>query len=538
MKTSLLIHLVRKDFSAFRVHLILLWLIIVAAVVMPLGTTMSAMSASSAIVTAFFLLLFLIQALLFQLDPATGTDNFLTTRPIPKSTLLGSKLALFFAAGIAPLLIAAVLQAARAWLDLTAGGYLWICVKLLLIYGGVAGLTALIAAYTPNIPRFIAYIVGISMLILIVFKPSLNPWVNTIWEKPTTGSLLKTRACLSLLCCGIAGYTLVALRYFHVRWKFHVAIAALGAVIAILCAKYWPVDLIPSRKQHVIPSTQVADTIGKIEIDFKLSAAAHGSSTINGRTFSILGAPLTVSNLPDQYFLQNTGYRSVGVLREGGKVPSAYTPRSYASAHPPLGKIRALLNIPSTQSDDGSVFMSDILTYEPYKIHTRYGIGSLSGECNYDLYEPSIVAELPLKPGSSFTTSGARIEFVDVRQGSGSLALKIKITSIADLSGVSYSSHAMTLDNHTFYIANAVRKQLLVGNGGGGGESGSVNFAGIRISHYDQNMALRDEKFKDIAITPEWLNEARIYVVHSKLVGSFSRPFEFRNVEFINTGKK
>jgi|GEM_PF-2425841 len=525
MNTTLLLHLIRKDFSAFRGPLILLWLSVAAVVVTPLSADKGTATLVFGMMVAAYVLLALIQALLIQLDPARGVDHFLATRPVAKSTLLGSKLILFLGAGIAPILLGGLILLARANIDAPAAAYAWSAIKGIMLLIGAAGIFALVAAYTTTIPMFIFCTMGTAFLLWLPLASHIY-FVNLIpVTVPKDPCLFLTRSFLFLLCCGVTAYVLVAARYIRSGWMKHGLILCGGYALAVITYQYWPINFVPAQKPPVVPSSDVAEVIKQVKIQVQPERIIENYNTYKGTQYPGLLVAETIENVPNQYFVTRRSSRSVGHLPNGEVVPSEYfLPGNAITPQASIGSIAASLNVSTEGVSLYAKSSYGVFNYKPSKTLPNLEGVKIHIQNEYDVFEPVVVAELPLKVGSAFARDGVRLEVAGVDKTSGTATLKTLATNYTPLA---ITDRTVCANDYLFLVEIPEIKSLISPTLQAISRRGSNNILeNISIENYRVSFENYEVLRMQTPIPPEWIQDTKVYVIHCKRVGTFSRSFE------------
>lgn len=83
-----------------------------------------------------------------------------------------------------------------------------------------------------------------------------------------------------------------------------------------------------------------------------------------------------------------------------------------------------------------------------------------------------------------------------------------------------------SMNDYYFFVVNRTKGQMLLFEGGCSGIE-SVNFGAVRTVKCRSDLRLYDQKGKQLEVNPEWIRDAKLYVIHAKRLGSFSRSFQF-----------
>ncbi len=194
------------------------------------------------------LLLFVVHRLV-QLDPPTGSEAFLGTRPVTRLQILGAKAkvaALFLVLPVVAVRLAALLLLSHG---LGFGGMLGVLVDQIILVGALVGALFLAASWTPTLPGYLGVLLGGGVAFGLaehawwrlaawiesprrvddgVLLPDLA-WWRLLWRLVPSHSQRLDGVALAVFLAGVTVCALLQARYRRL-WPVAVALAATAAL--------------------------------------------------------------------------------------------------------------------------------------------------------------------------------------------------------------------------------------------------------------------------------------------------------------------
>ncbi|SDU08348.1 ABC-type transport system involved in multi-copper enzyme maturation, permease component [Verrucomicrobium sp. GAS474] len=385
------------------------------------------------------LLLVLIPALLLQ-EPTVGVSAFWLTRPLPRATVLGSKLIALGLLFLLPVLgQCAVLLAhhvlpgdvALAGLQIALSQLRWIT------------LAAVLAVLSPSFGRFV--IVAVVFFTLQYFSDWLFGWITQLHAKPTPATFADSVSFTLPVCRGVVGdllHILFALgilffQYLTRRTRISLVLAGVGLLAAAEIPKFWFWDFLRAPESAAVdPELNLSPDSIQIAPGGNHNVYEGNEGGPNTPMQKIVNTTLEVSGLkPKQaLFIQSLG--GTLTLADGSTIAlsSLGSPTFSTTAavlEEALGNI-PFLNVtpfsPLSQSENLNV---SLFSLDPayYASHLETaGKASFTFKCSAIGYH--IANEVPLKKGEGFSDGSTRTTITEVRSNSNSVAVGFEVRAV------------------------------------------------------------------------------------------------------------
>ncbi len=443
------------------------------------------------------LLFVLIPALLLQ-EQTVGVTAFWLTRPMPRSTVLGSKATALGFLFLLPLLgqCAVLLSHGILPKDVALAG-----VQIGLHEIDWISLAAVLAVLSPGFGRFI--IVAVVFFTLRYFSGWLLNWIallaakfgqlhvpNSVEAVLGTPSLLVSRALVGdTLRIGFA-LGIVVFQYLTRRTRLSLLLAGIGLVASAALPRFWPWDFL----KVPAPTVATADAPKSDTLRFEPGAnhnindqpALEANGTRRGKQ---MGMGFRVSGLDPRYilFVQSGG----GTLAlPGGKTLSLPTAQRNLSRFDGtinigfIGMGSAASSVPAIEEAIGNLpllngnrfggflrdetYISDLfsLDTETYAAHAaETGTATFQFQCS--AASCRIAAEVPLKQGAGFAFGSDRTTILDVHPSDDGVDVTLESRTLSLLLRPG-SAFAPFQQPPTYLLVNRKRGEALLFQNGGG----------------------------------------------------------------------
>jgi hypothetical protein len=542
----MLFHLVGADARLFRVQ-ILGWLLL-EVLVTATQVFLPSLAASEALNTGASVLSFTAQILaivltvvIVQTHPLVGTDAFWMTRPIPRSTLLASKLTLLGTLMIGIPVGCDIAQMVIA--HVPAGEMARVAAQTALLDALWLGVVMAGAAMTASLARFAA-LVGAAIatiavwaavnLVYLVAHPSNRPPTSAGPQIPDpTGEV----TVVTMIVAAAAGLLLVQYRTRSRTRAGVTGVAGLAAAFAIGAMWPWPF----LKPQVVVPDWARADSALRLSANTGTINFRDGIGwSANRRLWRTGRAKLWVGGVAPGWS------PAVGLLDAsievdgGGRLINAAG--AYASAvslegtmeHPEQVVLRNVLNVQHlpafdlTEGETATIFVvpeTDFLRYASSK-------GTYHGRFRVNLTREEVAGALPLRSGAVFQDGAYRVEIEEaVIEPTGSLRLRARQSNARSWFDRRFSAV------YAFYLRNEQTSEAVAGSAwsdGGQRLLGSVVFGGSNEwTGFDaHSVTIRfpwdPRPGQSFHFTRAWLDGAELAIVRLTRQGSVERELSFQ----------
>lgn len=561
---ALVAHLMAKDWRAMRWWFVVAWLASASLAVEKL-------SLDPPLPLLFGLTLFLgvgvlivlivVQSALFLLDPPLGSTAFWLTRPIPRSTLLAAKLALWLVALVVPCVFLELAPMALLGLDLVAldytlaaaEGLLW-CLAL-----GPALLVVALAPERPATRMALALVAGTVLLLmdLRALSTSGDAGVGDVPAVALPVPLAASRWALACVLAAIAG--LVALRRLYAagRWPPSAGLLVAGLALSAVAQHVWPREtLAPVARLYRTwrgadrPHTPPRD-VGALGVRLEHPGLVNFSS-VGGCQETHLIADAVFGGRPAGTALVQVGFRTR--LRRPG-APDAHVVADDRRLQPTYAHVTRSRNPdpfatgdvyqprwPALAVDcaqDVGAFLVEVFRAAPCipEDATRTQ-ADLSGQLSFRVVRPFVAARVPLRDGEALALGRHRVvvERVDER-AIPALALSIQSLALRLLSEPG-------LPDYQLQVVNPSRRECISAQVGwffGYGATNNITFRrhgrGVEFTYWPYSMGtpLRfpnpgsAERPPTWSPSREWLEGAELVVIRAEELGHVELPFELKD---------
>jgi hypothetical protein len=565
-----LLHLVRADVRRFRI-LLGLWVLIVIAeavfrAVRPafadeIQLSMMFNLLAAVLFTTRWLGMALIVALVVQTHPLVGSDAFWMTRPISWRVLLSSKLVLLVMTLVAVpavaelALMVACRMSMREALPIALQLILFQCLWLF-IFMALSSVTRSLAQLSVVAGGVLIGLILLLNVTLAVMMRRMDDGPRMVDVVPRTEASAAGFVVMLLLTIATA-FTLVTVQY-RTRWvRRSVLTGAAGICVVLAEVLFWPS---PGR---LVPVPDWANRESAVQLtaetsrgEFRLS---HDSSPLRpGNDWQLGVARLTVRGVEEGWLptvtlkdgritFDGTTVRTAGngyatqTVVIAGKDSLNDGPHS-AVERQVLGVSRLLESFPYPQAERGTpaIILADA------EFRKRLGSqGTYHGSFQVDLDRLAVAGTLPLEAGATFHSRQRRLIIDQVIAQSRAASVRLRHF-------VSTSMFASELRPRlSFYLRNRNRSEAVAGSRHGGFGSLSTGMAVpmlIGASSFSTEGSSGFSIISDVIrfpvvsggyasgpplfeITPEWLSQAELVIVHTIPAGSVSRDVEIRGFE-------
>ena len=429
-------HYLAKDLRRLRL-LVALWVLVVAAETILAGSGAAAhaqdlrLQEALQILASLLSLLKLMLAcvivpLLIQEDPLVGTEAFWLTRPIPRGTLLLSKLSFVGAFMIVPALVAEL--ALMATSGVTTRHLLLAAPEILLKELAWFLFLAVLASLTPNFARFA--LVGAALLAALVLLGLTLALVLSSEEVraeipvPVPDSSPVVVALLLIIAVSL--WVLGHQYRTRKTWR-SAALALVGAFLVLLLSDYWPWPFLKAEEPRLeirLPqSVRLTADIGKTWVSDMFSLRRKRRAQKN------VAARLRIQGLPAAYAATPVAIRPRLEFAGGS---AAQEVRNLLLSVPPDVDPSEPLEFSALRQALGGLRLHYDERFRPSmwpvfvtvddEFFSRHGKepGEYSADFVFRVDRYQIVCRLPLRPGARYDNGSEHVVITDVlRQSEG-----------------------------------------------------------------------------------------------------------------------
>jgi hypothetical protein len=507
------------------------------------------------------ILFVLIPALILQ-EPTVGVSAFWLTRPIPRGTVLGSKLLALLILVLLPVLGQCTVLLAHgvvlgdvflAGLQIGLHQLSWIAVIMML------------AALSSNFTKYL-----IAAVVLYALQFAVD-WVYTIVFTlkairqtgnflPSAPGLGVSRAVASDLLRIILSLGVIFFQYRTRRTKQAIALAVLSVLVPFFAARYWPWDFL-SGPAHTPPTISTAASKIELSIGDPIFCNEMPDFT-GGKPKKTFQANIKCKNGDLSKAISITPLSAEVTFPDGKKVTSLPLAQTLIKLFIPGQAIMGqsldaalgympMMNGNSYNFANGigqQVFIMSKEDFDRYKGQT----GKLTIRANVQLSNYRVVSEWPLQKGAIVRKGSKKETISEILQKSDGLKVDMEKREVQLQLRPSTSMQGM-MDNGSIYalvstkkgeVIMAVQGQQIFGNimnlfmnnpmisslfrGGPGGDkienisSKSLSF-GIRDVDYGHMPPL------PIAVTDEWLDGAKLLQLEPVPTGQLETTLTMEN---------
>jgi hypothetical protein len=542
----MLAHLIGADVRRFRLP-IFGWLLLealVAALQVPQpsveGTDALRMAASLLRLAEEILAIVLV-VLVVQAHALVGDNAFWMTRPIPRSTLLASKLTLL---GMLMIGIPVALElVAMTVAHVPAGEIARVVVQTTLLDGLWLAVVMAGAAITANFVRF-ATLVGAAMsglglwivlnLAYLVIRPNKEPPSSAGPDIPDpTGSLIFVASTL------VAASVLIGVQYWtrSRRRGGWAGGAAFG--VALMITAFWPW---PFLKPHlIVPAWARKPSALRLSADPRTVDFSNQIGwSENKRLWRTGQAKLWLGGLEPGWSA------TVGLLDASLELDSGDILRTaadaYASAvslegrteHPGKTVLRSVLNVkelPAFNLPQGESATIFVVSQADFLKHASSN-GTYHGRFRVNLTREEVAGVLPLRPGVVFQVGAYRLEIEDiVIEPMTALRLRGRQSNATSW----FDRRPTSL--YAFYLRNGQTSEAIAGNAwdpaSGSMPTGAMSVSTFRTSEgFDAHGVMirfpaHLPQGQSFPLTRSWLDRAELVIVRLTREGSVERTLSF-----------
>jgi hypothetical protein len=578
VKKSAFLASVIKDFQHLRWLILTIWILIIS---IPLSTiTATEGFSTSALSMLSFLVSIAAMTACVQLDPATGTDNFLATRPISRSTLILSKITLFILCCLIPGVLAYIGIIPLHKIDSTVlercllGG-------MTALFLGVSTVSILLpAVLTRSFSRLIvilfclfAAVMAYSLLneprdvILGSFQILSSQFVYH-YQTQISPTLRCSRLSLALIVfIGISLWGILSYygsRKWWVPFPFYIA----GCILSFFVWTHWnydffsvllrqskPVNVVKKisfkespqvifRTSNKILSFYISKQIKVLKDSSVTKAAQANLSAYNEAEFIELSNSVDLNNIPERQFIGDTQVTTTGTFSDGYQVEFRDNIGSY-ERYIPLRCINELLPLKTPDLKEQNYVWKEFTNGTPF---TQYGTTGwersasislfkckasalsnrvhqvqLKGRIVGQILQPVILDSAPLTPVAILTAPHLRIKIKEISPQTLYIRFEQKRLILPWEDSFNFTATPRILirdpESRDYLDAWSWPKN--------GNTIGPIGMVAFNIGLGKLNISSADHRINRI----EWLSRAEIYLIGTEQVATGISDFEFPNVE-------
>ena len=554
---NLVLHHLKKDIRCLR-HLLSLWFILLLVNSLLIRSGLDLFIASDEgieVLSTAYVLLYVLQQMLqivivcqlVQADALAGTTAFWLTRPISRKGLLLSKSLFVLLVLILPSLVAEVIV-------LGANGIFSETLSVLpqeILLPSALFLVPpmLVATLTPNLTRLL--VVGVASVTafflvhyavlasVMTFGTGPGKRVNAFFPGQWLAIFSNNPSAMmaSAILAVVLGAIVIAYQYLKRRTLHSSAAAVLGTCLVIGSLNFWSWNILKSSDWLPAHSGFDSRTV-KL-----LVANEPGAGFVqdNGGKVMIL-RPIEIRGVPPDFFLEIIGHRAVVEFSDGKSVSSSldypwgfFSNRGVGGGLQPQAEreVRVLNDpFPVNRPIAAPLLSLDIDTYQKYKEIP----GTFSAEAQLRVYQ-QLTAKLPLKIGSRHKGDLGELTLLSIVPNRDTLLTVLSnskqdgfVVTLRE-SGVRYWLQRTSLSGASYVLRNRVRKEALFGRSYPkdifGGFPALHRLVINRSPVYFTTAGIPD--YQGPVIDDDWLREAELLRVDSRVVGQFSTSVHAEN---------
>lgn len=555
---SLILHHLKKDIRCLRL-LLLLWFILLLVNSLLIRSGLDLFIASDEgieILSAAYVLLYVLQQILqiiivcqlVQADALAGTTAFWLTRPISRKGLLLSKSLFIFQVLVLPSLITEVIvlriNGISVSQTLSALPQEFVLQSALFLVPAM-----LLASLTPNLARLA--ITGLASVIafflihytvlasVMTFGTGPGRRINAVLpgQWPAIFSNNPSATMASAILAVVLGVIVIAYQYLKRRTLHSGAAAVVGMCLVIGNLNIWSWNLLKSSDWLPAQSGLDPKTVRLIVT----KGPGAGFVRDNGGKLMLL-RPIEIQGVPPDFFLEIIGHQAVVQFSDGKSVSSSLDyPWGLFSNRGVDGGLQLhveqdvrVLNDPAPVSRPmaAPLLSLDIDTYQKYKDTP----GTFTAAAQLKVYQ-QLTATLPLKIGSRHKGDLGELTLLSIVPNQDTFLTVLSnskrdgfVVTLRE-SGVRYWLQRTSLSGASYVLRNRTRKEALFGRPYPkdmfGGFPALHRLVVTRSPIYFTTAGIPD--YRGPVIDDEWLREAELLRVGSRVVGQFSKSVSMQN---------
>jgi hypothetical protein len=560
-----LLHLVRSDLRRFRV-LLAIWVLVVVCETIFRGLRpvlagdprpdMALELLGTVFMVTRWLGMIVIGALVVQTHPLVGSDAFWMTRPIRWQSLLASKLVLLWTTFVALPAIAEVVLMLACKVPLRE--VVLVALQVLLYQTLWVSLLVALSSLTRNLARLAlvagSLLVGLILLLNIVIAILMRNMAEGPQMSEVAGRAASSPAgfIVLLLATTAAAFALITVQYRTRSIRTSVAAGVLGVGAAFAAAAFWPSPVRPlpvpdwAARESAVQLTAVSSR-GEFSPHYAGFSSnpsdgwqtGSARATLRGLETGWSGnARLSDASIqfPDGTRLATAGNGFSATLT----LVSNDTDPLNAVAREVLGVSR-LLDMPSAPPG-GAPLPAIILTQAEYRKYLG-ARGAYRGGFVVDLDRAVVTAVLPLQVGSVFRGDRYRLSIDQILPQAQALTIRVRqFTSRSIFEPDAGSRMALYLRNRgsseavmgsshgAFGMSSGFAMPFVMGMSGFSAEPGSGFSVRTDFIRFPAGYGFYGRN-EPVEISPAWLSQAELVIVHTIPAGSVTRTLEIDGFE-------
>ncbi len=407
----MLITLVRKDLRASRWWAAWIWLLAMGGMLCPQrgrwpGVVEDWSSIASWLLWLALLSIPLLQWWLIGIDPPTGDQRFIATRPVPGGLLLTGKVGALILGGVLPLSLAVIIRLLTAGLGVTAGEALFAAgenARVLFIVLGALALSCVIPIRSLWI--------GVTGIVLFgwILSTGLIHFVGL--RMPTSESELNNIKGLTnagMIALGFAAWTVVACRYLRTGWRMALPVLAGAGLLAATGTNAW--------LQHL--DSKPPDAPAPAGFQPRLQATRGPSCSLWTSSIVEFRQDCKLVNLPPGIFAEPT--LTEGSIQIGDEaLPRAFSQDTRGLSSFTINPAAAAFALGNGMIAEGGwedssfyLLIGRMLIPEVRRRSTLKA--TFRGRYHYDLYRAELVTSFPIEPGQGWQTDHLRFTIDEI----------------------------------------------------------------------------------------------------------------------------
>lgn len=475
---------------------------------------------------------------LIQLDAPLRESGFMRTRPLPRMSMLLSKmiaiLVLIVPLGMIECLLLVLLDLKPG----TANLFI-IFAENLLMLGLIGSIGMALAIRQESVAKFNASVVGwicVGVIGWIAFTWGKSAYFRM--QKPEwsyTLEYLKSSRLLMFQVVALTGAVIgIALFARSGRRETMTRSLAITTLCALASFFFWPLNFVkalatPHREapENEWPDQAMLKFAFEANRNYKSIITFNGDGGYNDVTYRPIHGNGRFTGLTDGWRPSpHTSYESELTLSNGR------TLSSHREAWVGLGPqaVVPLLGIPGPFGiDDKQSFGVQLAEF---KLEDAVGAmtgAHLKGTMQIPLKRPVILARIPFRKGASIQLGNQRINLTKVETNPAEITYTIiQQKPLIKLRGAWFDHDGGAID---FIVINAHRKEFLYH----GSQSSGGNSSGYySIVRKDFTQPIWQPSGKTGPIPIDWADDAELLITGDENGGSFSQPFDFPNINLSN----
>lgn len=474
----LFFHQFRKDFSQTRI----IWLVWFLFVVVQFGLAAWNVNPGDVMNQGIYseliglvpmihsiLLFVLIPALILQ-EPTIGVTAFWFTRPMPRPTILGSKLLALFILVIVPLIGQCVVLASHgivfrdvvlAGIEIGLNELTWIA------------LVTVLASLSPNFGWFL--IASVVFFALEYFSGWIFTWITVLTTKKQmvivdqddVTTLWQSRVVATDLLRIAFSIGIVLVQYLSRRTRLSVILVCVGLLFSFLIQQFWPWNFLKIHPETTAASLPFDASKVKLEPCGNVNLFDQPDWE-GGKPMKTMNLNFSYSGIDPKYKINVHSKKGELALPDGGKIPLlSMNQFGFNSNRADMFQIESAIgNIPlitcggmnEEQNCFIPLFSIDADTFAKNVASTGTATFHMEGKVAHF----QILSEIPLKKGAEFTRESYRTTVIDVLQNPDGVDLTLHNRSVRLL--LKPKSIRVQNTQPVYILVNRKREEAIVGS--------------------------------------------------------------------------